>query len=61
MCCFAVLAGFPSNDLYILEFEAGAWWGEKEVKEGESGTGNPGKEKAQEQIHSLTPLESGWM
>jgi len=45
MCCFAVLAGFPSNHLCILEFEAGAWWGEKEVKEEESNTEKQHKSK----------------
>lgn len=61
MCFFALLACFPSDDLCILEFEAGAGWAENEVKGGGSGTGKLGRGKDQEQIHGLTPLESGWM
>lgn len=61
MRCFALLAGFPSDYLCILEFEAGAWWGEKKVNKLQISTGNPVREKAQEQIHGLTLLESGWM
>lgn len=42
MCCFAALS---SNYLSFLESEEGACCGEKEVREGESGTGNPAREK----------------